>query len=45
MPGMEGGKQRFVNGVKTRNEWINVNVPAIVSEEQWDEAQRRLGRK
>jgi site-specific DNA recombinase len=38
----EGGKQRFVNGVKDESEWIHVTVPALVSEGQWDDAQRRL---
>lgn len=38
----EGGKQRFVNGAKDESEWIYVDVPAIISEEQWDEVQRRL---
>lgn len=38
----EGGKQKKVGQYKPQDEWIYLSVPAIVSEIQWDEAQRRL---
>ena len=38
----EGGKQKKVSQQKPKDEWIYLSVPAIVSEAQWDEAQRRL---
>lgn len=38
----EAGKQKKVHSFKPEDEWIYIQVPAIVSEEQWEEAQRIL---
>lgn len=38
----DAGRQKLSYDFKPENEWIYVDVPAIVSVEQWDEAQKRL---
>ena len=38
----DAGRQKLSYDFKPEDEWIYVNVPAIVSEEQWNEAQKRM---
>lgn len=40
----EGGEKKVVNETKPEDEWIYVDVPAIVSEELWDEVRLSLER-
>ena len=38
----EGGRQKSIHRLKPESEWIYVTVPAIVSENQWEEIQKIL---
>ncbi len=38
----DAGRQKLSYDFKDENEWIYVDVPAIISEAQWDEVQKRL---
>ncbi|MCB0062755.1 MAG: recombinase family protein, partial [Caldilineaceae bacterium] len=40
----DGGRQKLSYDFKPEEEWIDVSVPAIISEDQWDEVQRRLSK-
>lgn len=38
----DAGRQKLSYDLKPEDEWIYIDVPAIVSEEQWNEVQERL---
>jgi len=40
----EGGRQKLSYSFKPEDEWIYVDVPAIISQAQWDEVQKQLSK-